>query len=241
MEIDDYLNLYPEAMLNRYNCTYFDQEKYPNKEVIQEILDRSVEKTPVFANIWHHKVDLYGPEYKEEKRKLCLSTVEDLKYREKFDLRKNGESGMVETLTPHLNTFENKIKSKEVKHLGREVSFNTQVLAPYLLKFSFSHYHYGKKINDDNNEQRKWTKVKAYQSSMAHAFAVALVANYYKLDASFCGCFIINHDNVNKIWYNDTNIIFFMGLGYRSEYCYRNLKETNQPSFNNICEWQNEI
>ena len=241
MEADDSLSLYPQAMLSRYNCTYFDQENYPNKKVIHEILERSLEKTPVFANIWHHKVDLYGPEYKDEKRKLCLSTVEDMNYRKKFDLRNNGESGMVETLTPHLDNFENKIKNNQMTKLGKEVSFNTQVLAPYLLKFSFSHYHYGNKIIDDNNEQVRWTKIKGYQSSMAHAFAVALVANYYKLEASFCGCVIQNNENKNKIWYNDTNMIFFMGLGYKSEHCYRDLKEINQPLFDNICEWQNDI
>ena len=63
------------------------------------------------------------------------------------------------------------------------------------------------------------------------------------IDSSFCGCFIMNDFNVNRIWHNDDKIIKFMGLGYKDINCYdgpdsKHGKMKLRPTLNdNVVRW----
>lgn len=226
-----------QSMTSRFSCQYFRQDEYPNEELIKEILEESLKITPVFNNDWHHKVDIFGPEYYEDKRKVALQTVEDLQYRKKYDKRNKAEQG-IEALELQLREFEDKVQSGVIKEQGfaDEVTFNTQVLAPYLLKFTFSHNQF---INWEKDDLLAGAKIKSHQSSMAHAYAITAAATHRGVDTSFCGCYILNDFNKNKIWYNDELMIFFVGLGYIDKNCFSSpgsniYSQKSRPSFENI-------
>ena len=215
------------SLSDRYSTCYYKQDDIPSKDLINTILEESLKVTPIFANLWHHRVDVYGPEYAEDKRDVCVQTVEHLAYRSMFDNRKKNKPG-IELLHNDLEIFEENIKTGKVKKDGfsifeEPVTFNTQVLAPYLLKFTFDPYTFGKRkleeVNPDN-EALKGMNFKAHQGAMAQAYAIAVIARKYNVDSSFCGCFIMNDFNVNRIWHNDDKIIKFMGLGYKDINCY---------------------
>ena len=234
------------SLSKRFSTYYFKQNNIPSKDLINTILEESLKITPIFSNIWHHKVDVYGPEYAEDKRKVCIQTVEHLKSRKKYNSRERGEPG-IEVLHKDLEEFEEAVKTGKVRKEGFrpnsekiDITFNTQVMAPYLLKFTFDKNVFGK---IKPKESLKGQKLKGWQGAMAQAYAIAIIANKYKVDSSFCGCFIFNDYNINKIWYNDDNIIKFVGLGYRDENCYESPGSNNhlykkRPNLNdNVIRW----
>ena len=215
------------SLSDRYSTCYYKQDDIPSKDLINTILEESLKVTPIFSNLWHHRVDVYGPEYAEDKRDVCIQTVEHIAYRSMFDNRKKGQPG-IELLHNDLEIFENAVKTGEVKKNGfgifdEAVPFNTQVMAPYLLKFTYEPYTFGKTKAEElkpNSTAKYGIKLKAHQGAMAQAYAIAIIARKYGVDSSFCGCFIQNDDNKNKIYYNDENLIKFMGLGYRDKNCF---------------------
>ena len=238
------------SLSDRHSTCYYKQDDIPSKDLINTILEESLKVTPIFANLWHHRVDVYGPEYSEDKRDVCIQTVEHINYRDMFDSRRKGQPG-IELLHNDLEEFEEAIKTGNVKKNGfsifeEPVTFNTQVLAPYLLKFTFDPYTFGKQkaeeINPDSNAL-KGMNFKAHQGAMAQAYAITIIARKYNVDSSFCGCFIMNDFNVNRIWHNDDKIIKFVGLGYKDINCYdgpdsKHGKMKSRPTLNdNVIRW----
>jgi hypothetical protein len=231
-----------DAMSDRYSSLYFRQDKYPDESLIIDILRDATAMTPVFNHDWHHKVDVYGPEFYLDKRKVCLQTAEKEMHRRMFRTKnRNGEDnkGISEFLEPKLKKFEEWIESGNAKKYGYhgvEESFNTQVLAPYLLKFTYS---YNQFINRAKNDG-PGAKLKALQSSMAHALAIAAVATHHGLNVGFCGCHFPNSHNKNRIWYDDDEMIKFVGIGYQHENCHYSKDSymrsmQRKPRYNNIC------
>ena len=192
--------------------------------------------TPVFSNKWHHKVNIYGPEFYEEKRKVCIQTVENIEIREILDSRLKNESG-ISVLYDYLEDFENIIKSGKMNELiyNNNVTFNTQVMAPYLLKFTMVPNTFGKAHTGTSS---LGINLKGHQSAMAQAFAISIIATHYGVDVGFCGCVITNDENKNLIWYNDEKIMFFVGLGYTDKNCYKSKEFKPRPKFNDICTWE---
>jgi len=240
----DTLDLY-QAMLKRHNISLFKQDLYPEKHVIETIIDESLKLTPVFNNNWHHKIDVYGPEYAAEKKKLCLSTVENTVFRSKYDTRNVGDSG-IKSLEPRLDAFiqaaeQNKLRVGGFAEMNTSTSFNLQVMAPYLLKFSHSFNHFVLP-SEANKDTAKGMTTKGIQSSMAQAYAIATIANHYDVDCGFCGCVIFNDENVNDIWYNDNQFIFFVALGYKHPGCFdspgsKHYPLKRRPTMSDIVEW----
>lgn len=234
-----------KASQERFSSSYFKQNEYPSKELIHKIISESLKITPVFSNKWHHKVNIYGPEFNEEKRKVCIQTVENLEIRKMYDSRHKHKSGIL-CLYDYLEDFEDYIKAGKAKKYGYRgdpkeglpknfTTFNTQVMAPYLLKFTmvpntFGEAHLG--------TSKLGINLKGHQSAMAQAFAISIIATNYGVDTGFCGCVIRNDENENLIWYNDASIIFFVGLGYTDENCYKSKQIKSRPSFNDICTWE---
>ena len=64
------------AMNIRSNVQSFKQDTYPTKSEIDNIIDESIAITPVKNNIYHYYIDVYGPEFIEEKIKL-LSPMQE--------------------------------------------------------------------------------------------------------------------------------------------------------------------
>lgn len=232
-----------KASQERFSCSYFKQNEYPEKQLIHKIINESLKITPVFSNKWHHKVDIYGPEFHKEKRKVCIQTVENKEIRKMYDSRLKNKSGIF-ALYDYLEDYENIIKSGKIKESFTKrcgykgdgiLTFNTQVMAPYLLKFTMVPNTFG---TAHTGTSSLGINLKGHQSAMAQAFAISIIATHYGVDVGFCGCVIANDENKNLIWYNDTRIMFFVGLGYTDKNCYKSKKFKSRPNFNDICTWQ---
>jgi len=216
-------NQYYESLRNRFQTACFKQDDVPSLETIEKILKESVESTPVFGLDYHHSVKVFGPNYAEDKRKVCWQTCEHDKTRKMFDANKKDQPN-IETLDKYLNYFIQDIKNNNAKETSYNkfqedaLTFSMQVMAPYLLVFKFDPDKY---IHKDKKEALKNKKTKALQSSMAHALSVAIIAEHYGVDSGFCGCFFKNSHNKNKIFYNDEDVWLFVGLGYKEDWCHK--------------------
>ena len=78
----------------RYTSCYFKQEDIPSKNLINTILKESLLITPIFSNLWHHRTDIYGPEYYDDKRAVCIQTVEHMGYRNMFNKKGAARAGI---------------------------------------------------------------------------------------------------------------------------------------------------
>lgn len=239
---------YYESLRNRYQTACFKQDQIPDKELIEKILKESVESTPVFNGDYHYAIDVFGPEYSFDKRKVCLQTIEDKRYRKMFDSRKKGEYG-ISTLYHELSLFEQQIEDFKMKEKGfsvlakhaKTMTFNMQVMAPYLLLFRYSPDQF---IHYDKEEGSKAKKTKSIQASMTNAYAISIIADHYGVQSGFCGCFILNDENVNEVFYNDADVWFMMGLGYKEDWCYsaegskhHRLRQEEKPTHDKVVNW----
>ena len=113
-----------DIMKKRKNIQFF-KEDAPDKKVIDDILREAHDLIPHKNNFWHYKIRVYGPEHKEEKRLLAISSLGGTKKDEY-----------------KITTEEQKIKELEVKYEewmskgSNEYFFNAQVTAPYLLVYT---------------------------------------------------------------------------------------------------------
>lgn len=251
------------AVLERRQCGAFKKDDIPSKELINKILEESTKNTPVFSHQWHHKLEIYGPEYEEDKLKLVLQGVEDPELRRKYDTRSPdyevpSRSLNFTPLQTHLEFFLDEVDNGGIKKRGFKnvdgspiVSFNTQLLAPYLLKFKFSPDQYLPSPKKSKNEAKPNQWEKYVQTSISHAIVTSIVAKHYGVDSGFCGCYIISDNNPNEIYSNQYDTILFLGLGYADpERCYESNYDGSTPShmgsqkpdkrarYTDICVWK---
>lgn len=59
------------AMKRRWNHHHFIKDKVPSKRIVEDILEKAILYTPVKNSVWHHRIDVYGPEWLEEKEALA--------------------------------------------------------------------------------------------------------------------------------------------------------------------------
>ena len=250
-----------KASQNRYTCSYFKQDIVPDKKIIEKIIEESLKTTPVFSNICHHEIEIYGPEYFEDKKRMAIQGVENVHLRKMFDDRRKTTVTGIDFLRDYLEDFIEYVEDGKAKNFGFRgeknyknnpdvfVPFNTQLMAPYLLVFKTKPHHFGKKsVTENYEETEEGVRLKSFQSAMTQAYAISIIATHYNVDVGFCGCFIVNDENVNKIWYNDYDIIKFVGLGYSHESCYEGPKSLmgknkwkKRPSkLSDICTWKNK-
>jgi hypothetical protein len=239
------INLYQSA-INRFQTACFKQYVYPTEEEIREILKLSTEITPVFSNNYHHSIKVFGPEYAEDKKLLCLQTVEPDKIREKYDKKRKAEKDIID-LMPFLDNFIDQIKTKNIKDTGYKgfskdfLSFNLQVMAPYLLVFKFDPDRFVHKYKNETNKNKK---DKALQSMAMHAYAISIIAENHGINSGFCGCFIFSDYNENRVFYNDESVWLFLGLGYKEDWCHKGKnsvdykeRQNDKPFYENIVDW----
>ena len=69
-------NSFLETLHRRHNFRYFKKEA-PDKDIIQKILQMSIDLCPVKNDIWHFDVKVFGPEHYDDKNDLCIRTVCD--------------------------------------------------------------------------------------------------------------------------------------------------------------------
>ena len=221
-----------DIMNKRHNIRFFDEKKIPSKEQIDQILKDSHNTIPHKNNLIQIEINVWGPEYKEEKEALVLNTVcgpgkehwrPGGKHHNDFKILKN-----------YYNEWRSlwlKMDKKKVIEFKNDIGieFNEQVKAPYLLTFtkrnryptqkqiSKNFFKYKFNFSDNSNKGERW-----YLSAGIHGYGIALLSVNAGLSASFCKCYFNTPYNYTKILEpiipNQTeNIAFMLGIGYKNE------------------------
>jgi hypothetical protein len=205
MGMDD---LFYQAMEERHNFRYFKYDEYPPRSVIEDILAQSHSLTPIKNNSWHFQIKVYGPEFAEDKRHLCLQTCCN---HEEVKLYRKG--GVKESRIGELDAIYEQREQSSFR--WRTHQFNDQVRAPYLLVYQ---YHPFKRVKQRSEKEPDDPLTIATISAAMHGYVTSVVANKHKVQASFCRCFYDNQYNFNRITADGLradNLIFFLGLGYQ--------------------------
>ena len=232
------------GLKRRQNYRVFDQDKIPSKQAITEIIDHAVRNTPVKNDCYDFRLEVYGPKYKKEKEELLDHTIclkkgdgrqlpKDLslqtiqknrkQYMENIKLYTKFRKENPDTDEKKLQVVMNRgcyttEENDEVPEM--EYAFNTQVLAPWLIKFTYAPKVYRRTdvyISDDNS----WKTHFIMATSMV-GYSLAIIANQNNIDASFCQCVRFIKDKPTVPLFPDAtksadltkNFAFFLGLGH---------------------------
>jgi len=215
-----------DDMKRRHQYRFF-KDDIPDKEIIEKIIKDALKLTPIKNNTWYFYIDIYGPEYAEEKKKFCLQTachIPEKNYDYIYYQYSQGmprEKHIQEDLLPILDEY-----YKTAERSPGLPAFNTQVLAPYLIAFKIkkSHYEYhsimvnmiaageGEVVAEDEDIK---SMNAVWPGASMFAYVMSVLANKEGLDASFCQCFWRSNYNYNSIYNNETDeVLFFLCIGY---------------------------
>ena len=215
----------------RSNFRFFRQDVIPKKEDIINILEKSIEVAPIKNDIWHFKIDIYGPSWFNEKDDLCIRTV----CKEEINLRPWEEQ---------VKLYDEYKKNPTKTRSGFE-RYNSQVLAPYLLVYRKSPYHFNLRPNE-LKKNFKYSKDVAAFGPAIHSYVVSILANDLNIDASFCKCICDPSKSTGP--YNnilqDEQPYLTLGLGYADTTLNKtidgNLKLRRQfmrPELDDVIKW----
>ena len=243
------------AMQFRHNIKFFDQEKIPSKETVEEIIKESHLYVPHKNNLIAINIKVWGPEFYKEKERLVLSTVcgPARDHYIKSGGKYYGNYNILKARYDEWRELSIKGENKEENHKWRNeygLNFNEQVRAPYLLAFTqrlrepteiqqergYMPWVWAK--SDGENGQCRW-----FLPAGMQAYGITLLSAYRGLYASFCRCFTnkpflytkMFEDVVHKP--DIASSIFFLGLGYKdyrvAYYC-----DKNKASVDEYIKWQ---
>jgi len=213
----------------RHNIRFFDQNKIPTKEQIDNILIDSHKYVPHKNNLPGMNIKIYGPEYKKDKEDLVLATVcgpGRVHY-----LSKNGKYyGDIDELRKRYVEWKKAYNDKDrkvIQFFRKEygLNFNPQVDAPYLLtfthrlrvptprqeKFGMARWVWDNAFTE--NAEYKW-----YLGVGIHSYAINLLAAEQGIYGSYCRCFQKLPNLYSKCLEDikkSPSDVVFLGLGYR--------------------------
>jgi len=246
-----------EEILNkRTNHSFFREDKIPEKKVIEDILEQAHKLTPHKNNFYHYDVEVFGPEYDEEKKYVAMSTVCS---HAKHKYRKNGTKEDMEELEDIYDRWliaHSNLKSEKDFHKMRadfnKIHFNNQVRAPYLLVYSRKNemitesqmdtdYFKSGKINHMFNINKPNPGMWLIQSGM-HGIVTSMLALDKGLDVSFCKCYFYNphiHTNIlRKAVKTENDIAFILSIGYADTSKHQYKSWVKNANYNEIVKWK---
>ena len=234
------MSIVVDLMKRRRNVRFFT-EQAPDKNLIDTILRQAHELTPHKNNIFRYRVNVFGPEFAEDKKKLVLLTCT------KREIMRRHQPFTDEYLTKVEKIYD------EWFQIGRHekldgFSFLPQVTAPFLLSYT---YDITKQIDEDQKDKLKKYSMLEYsklfsesewtiQASM-HSFAVALLCAEKGLTASFCQCYFFDDKLKNKIMSNardEQATLFYLGIGYRDETKIYGNSPIPKLKYNEVIKWK---
>ena len=247
-----------DLMSKRHN-TQFYSDKIPDKEIVDKILQTAHNLTPHKNNFYRYRINVFGPEYKEDKRIIAISSVggDKNRFREKPQTEEK-----IQELTEIYDEWVSEENRKKGYPKVKDCNFNTQVLAPYLLVYThqpdyrsesqkespyYQSGHMDEIFNErvSNHNAMDWV----IQASM-HGITTAYLCEEKGLQASFCRCFFLNAKLlINRITdksnyafghYEGTskqNIAFMLGIGYADEEP-RHKSYVPLPKYDEIVNWK---
>lgn len=232
-----------DIMKKRQNIQFFKEEA-PDKKVIDDILREAHDLIPHKNNFWHYKIRVYGPEHKEEKRQLAISSLGGIK---KDEYRVTTEEQKIKELAEIYDEWCE--RGKIYKFKGSDYNFNTQLTAPYLLvythqeRFLTKHqeesvfYKAGRTDQIFSRSAKKKGSDWKIQAGM-HGISTAYMCAEKDLYASFCKCYFYNKFLPNDMIREHEKTAFMLGIGYkdddRTHYPSPNLKAL----YEEIVEWK---
>ena len=234
------MSIVVDLMKRRRNVRFFT-EQAPDKNLIDTILRQAHELTPHKNNIFRYRVNVFGPEFAEDKKKLALLTCT------KRELMRRHQPFTDEYLTKVEKIYDEWFKQGKYTKLDG-YSFLPQVTAPYVLAYTYDTL---KQVNKEQEGRlRKYSMLESarlfsesewtIQASM-HAFAVALLCAEQGLTASFCQCYFFDDKLKNKIMsssHDEQTTLFYLGIGYKDES--KKLKSSLMPKleYNEVIKWK---
>lgn len=232
--IKDNYNQYLNNLIdNRKNVHKFS-DKIPDKTIITKLLNETLYDAPVKNNIYHYSIEVFGPEHYEAKKALLLQTICG-----GWSLTKSNHNSLKDIkLTKETMNI---LSTWDLESLCDEFQINIQVLAPYLLVYKYNKDNYIPYGRSNPAEADNFL-TPTMQASM-HAIVLSLKAQIYDIDHGFCRCYkqIDNHKRNTVYNYNESDLIFFLGLGYEDENQWRLHAEQNyktqKPKPNQIYKW----
>jgi len=228
----------------------FMTDKVPDKKIIDKIVKDALKLTPIKNNTWFFYVDIYGPEYAEDKRKLCLQTacaipeIQEDYIHQQYSIGMPREKLIQEDLFPILDEYYETGK----RGLGMP-AFNTQVRAPYLFVFRVKRSHYALRTmmvkmiaKNENETYAEGEDVRpvssAWPGASMFAYVMSVLANKEGLDASFCQCHFPNNYNYNVIYNEEIDDpLFFLSIGYGDTTKNNNRQNSLRPNQGNVIKW----
>ena len=238
-----------QAMESRHNYRFFRIDKIPSKEKIEKILNNTTKYIPVKGASYYFEIEVFGPEYYEEKKKFVLQCCcQDWAvplYDPEVGTR---QEHIRKDLTPHLERY---LKQKHrMQKCDEQMRFNAQVLAPYLLKYKYKKTEDGKVPPIYCKQVWETTprdEVRMMQGAAMHGMGITLCAQEEGIDASYCGCYIDSKYNPNKIYNSrtkDDNVAFFICLGYADLEAEKHnpifAGKDKRPHWSKIVNWKND-
>lgn len=241
-----------ETYTRRKQTRYFSQTSIPSEFKIKEIVELANNYTPIKNDIWHFSIDVYGPEYKEQKDSLVLQTMADPFLINLYQIGGEKEKLLPEVSTLYSQWYEDRDKFMVEDHTYK-YRFNDQVRAPYLLKYKKKSFAHVPEKSDETPNVNTWSENEntddlAWIGASMHAYSVCLLANDFEFDTSFCRCFFPNRYNNNDIMkseedYND--YIFTVSIGYEDNNKvdkadiarYFRQRPSYKPEFSKVVNW----
>jgi|TARA_B110000908_G_scaffold111104_1_gene130326 hypothetical protein len=213
-----------DAIKNRRQIKYFT-DKIPDKVIIKEILSDTVKYAPVKNNMWNFKLEVYGPEWAEEKQKMVLNTICTTPL---FPLPEDSVSTVYKAYKEQ--GIKNGYGLKYDKNIHR---FNDQVTAPYLIAIKLS-----KNTYNLQNESQDVLDV----AVMAGCIGATLsyLTQEKNLGGGFCQCFM-GSDKLglekNFIANEKSDFLFTYSIGYPDKNLYVRDPWPLKPNVNDVVEW----
>jgi nitroreductase len=225
-----------DAIKYRRQVRYFTDE-IPEESVIKEILEDTVKYAPVKGNLWNFKLQVYGPEWEDEKQKMLRNTICVT------PLKPVPEEGVEAAY----KTYSNIAKTKGHGAMPWEVlRFNDQVTAPYLIVAMASPSVHNMQ-NEDQNERDTAVMTGCVGATLAY------LTQERGLAGGFCNCFKESKRlgiEPNFIVNKRDEFFFTFGIGYPDKELYT--KDFNseipsetqltwpwpeKPNVNDVVEW----
>ena len=167
------------GMSRRFNHRVFKKDKIPSKELINKILQDSINFVPVKNEAYNFKLEAWGPEHEDEKKELAIATIAKRDFM--FLPGMHSEESWYKKAT-ELYDYEEENDGRPI--CGRRNSyFNNQVRAPYVISVVMQPNMWNPK-----NEPNAWPLLDSFMAGM-FTYGVSIVANEYGIDCSFCSCF----------------------------------------------------
>ena len=220
-----------EVLEKRISCKYFDQDNYPSKDTIEEILKTTHRLCPSKQNLMPYKIKVLGPEKKHIKEEMYRISSEN------------------EYPDPD-ECYEKRIRRLES---NQYVWGNSQLFAPWVLiwekripeanqlvkdKMELRQEPYGdlKHLQDDKTDGPQFLE------SGMFLMILSMLCLEKNISLGYTGC--LNFRKLRLFPFSENSAIVSVGLGYpdtnveeRYRYNrYRNVGE-DKPDFSEIVQW----